>query len=574
MINNKELISNAESQASQTIRKTGPEVDPLWLGAGRTLEDLEKPQVLLETTFGDSHPGSRHLNQLAQSVSNAIYASQAFPANYTVTDICDGVATGHPGMSYSLVSRDLIAAMTEVHARAAAYDALVTISSCDKATPGHLMAIARLDIPAVHVPGGSMMPGPAFISGDTCYEADTAVLEGRMTKAEAVYYKLNSCPSCGACQYIGTASTMQALSEALGLTMPGNALAPANSNYILHYAAEAAKTAVRNIHLGLKPSDILTKEAFGNAIRVHAAIGGSSNAVLHLPAIAAELGINLDLNDFKNLTKGIPLLTGLLTAGKWPTQYFWMAGGIPAIEKELIQNNLLDSKLPTVTGKTVGENLEMLEKQGFFRRVEEFMSNLNMKTSDIIKSVDKPENEDSGVSILKGNIAPDGAVLKHYALDKSMHHFIGRARVFDSEFEATNAIYKDDIHPGDVVIIRYCGQHALGMPEMAKAINAICNKPELSLSTAIITDGRFSGGSRGPCIGYLLPEATDGGPIGLVKENDLIEIDVASRGLNVIGINGQTMSKNDIADVLQKRAENYTPRRFKHKGAIRYITEN
>ena len=556
---------------SQRVREKGPEVDPLWMGKGLTPYDLSKPQVLIDSTFGDSHPGSRHLNQITEPVKNEIYASGMVPSVYTVTDICDGVATGHEGMNYSLVSRELIAGMTEIHAMTSGYDGLITVSSCDKAVPGHLMAMARLDIPAVHIPGGSMAAGPGFISADSCYATDLHAAEGIMSAEEEFYVQSNACPSCGSCQYMGTASTMQCMSEALGLAVPGAALAPAGSSFIIHTAQQAAHTMAMLIKEDLSPKKILTKEAFINAIRIHAAIGGSANAVLHLPAIAAEAGIELTQDDFDKYAVNVPLLTSLLTAGKWPTQYFWYAGGIPRIMKELSDNGLIDTSLITVTGRTIGENLDALMKSGFFRRSGEFMHNMNLKPEDIIKPFDAPADKDSGLTILKGNIAEKGAVIKHYAVDKSMYHFTGRARVFETEESAVKAIYEDEIKPGDVVVLRYVGKRAAGMPEMLKATDAICNKPALALSTALVTDGRFSGASRGPCIGYLLPEAAEGGSIAYVMENDIIEIDIENKSINVTGIAGELRSPAEIRDVFEKRKREINIKQFRHRGVLKFL---
>jgi len=509
---------------------------------------------------------------LAESARNSVYAAQAVPSIYTVTDICDGVATGHRGMNYSLVSRDLIAAMVEIHAMASAFDGLITISSCDKATPGHLMALARLDLPGIHICGGSMMPGPLFISADTCYETNLRVSEGKMTAEEEWYYKKNGCPSCGACQYMGTASTMQAMAEALGMALPSNAMMPANTNYISQIAGDAGALITTLLKKDLRPSKIMTRAAFENAIKIHAAIGGSANAVLHLPAIADELGIHITLDDFEKMSEGIPLLTSILTAGTWPTQFFWYAGGVPRVMQEL--RDVLQLDLPTVTGKTIRENLEELERSGYFRRSDEFLHNYNMKASDIIKSVNHPIGTDSGLTILRGNIAPDGAVVKHYAVDKSMYHFIGRARVFDTEEEAVEEIYQDRIHPGDVVVIRYKGKHAAGMPEMLKATDAICNKPALRCSTALITDGRFSGASRGPCIGYLSPEAVDGGPIGLLRDGDMIEIDIHQKRLNFVGAGDIPDTPRDADAILAERRKGHVVKQIKLKGALRYMCDS
>lgn len=555
---------------SQATRKAGPEVDPLWLGTGRRVPDLSKPQILIDSTYGDSHPGSKHLMGLAESARNALYAGGMMPALYTVTDICDGVATGHCGMNYSLVSRDLIAAMVEIHARTSGFDGLITISSCDKATPGHLMAQARLDLPGIHVCGGSMMPGPGFLSADSCYATNLRVAEGAMTAEEEWYYKRNACPSCGACQYMGTASTMQAMAEALGMALPGNAMMPANTNYLPQLAAEAGAGIPLLMERDLRPSQIMTRAAFENAIKVHAAIGGSTNAVQHLPAIAAELGIQLTLEDFQRVSAGIPLLTSVLTAGKWPTQYFWLAGGVPRVLWEL--REVLDLDLPTVTGKTIRENLEDLRTAGYFRRSEELLRAYSLAPEDIIKSPEAPVDADSGITVLHGNLAPEGAVVKHCAMDKSMYHFVGRARTFDTEEEAVAAIYEDRVQPGEVVVIRYRGKHAAGMPEMLKATDAICNKPALCRSTALITDGRFSGASRGPCVGYLLPEAADGGPIGLVRDGDLIEIDVLRRSLELVGLEGQRRDPREIAAELSARKRKTPVKTFRHQGALRYLS--
>lgn len=554
---------------SQIIRKMGPEVDALWIGAGRTVADLKKPQILIESTYGDSHPGSKHLMSLAECAKNAIYAAQAMPAIFTATDICDGVATGHCGMNYSLISRDIIAAMTEIHARASGFDGIVTISSCDKSTPGHLMALARLDIPGIHVCGGSMMPGPAFISADTCYETNLRVAEGHMSEESEWYYKENACPSCGACQYMGTASTMQAMAEALGMALPSNALAPANTNIILQSAAKAGEAVTRLIKHNIRPSTIMTKDAFINAIKIHAAIGGSTNVMLHLPAISNELGIQLTLQDFETYTENVPLLTSVLTAGKWPTQFFWYAGGIPRIIREL--KDILNLDLLTVTGKTIRENMDDLERSGYFRRSEEYLANYNMKPTDIIKSVDSPAGTDSGLTILHGNIAPEGSIVKRCAIDRSLYHFRGVARVFDTEESAVDAIYKDQIQPGNVIVLRYQGKHAAGMPEMLKVTDAICNKERLKNNTALITDGRFSGASRGPCVGYVLPEAADGGPISLLCDGDIIEIDVQKKSLNLIGISNQICSETEISYELNRRKSTYQKREFQHKGVLRYL---
>ena len=488
-----------------------------------------------------------------------------------MTDICDGIATGHDGMDYSLISRDMIAGMTEIHAKTAGFDGLITSSSCDKAVPGHLMAIARINIPAIHIPGGSMMPGPGFISGDTCYEADVRAAEGAISREEQDYFRRNACPGWGACQYMGTASTMQCMAEALGLALPGSALMPAGSSYLLQTAMAAGEKIAELVAENIRPSDILCRESFMNAIKVHAAIGGSCNATLHLPTIAKEAGICLTLSDFEKYSEGIPLLTSLLTAGKWPTQYFWRAGGIPRIMLEL--ESFLDLDVLTVTGHTIRENLAALKEDGYFRRADEMMADMRMSVRDIIRPVTDPAGPDGGLTILKGNFAGGGAVIKHCAVDPSMYEFTGRARVFEDEESAVSAIYKDIVQPGEVVVIRYVGKKAKGMPEMLKATNAICFKPALRLSTALVTDGRFSGASRGPCVGYLQPEAAEGGEIGLIEDGDLITIDVHQNAINVTGIDGKACSPEEVEKVFAERKAGWKKKEIKHEGVLKFLNE-
>ena len=291
--------------------------------------------------------------------------------------------------------------------------------------------------------------------------------------------------------------------------------------------------------------------------------------MLHLPAIAAEVGIQLTLQDFETLTAGIPLLAKTLTAGRWPTQYFWYAGGVPAVMREL--RDQLDLSVMTVTGHTLGENLEELERTGYFRCSEEMMEGYGLTPRDIIHSAADPVDSDSGVTILRGNLAPEGAVIKHCAVDKSMHHFIGRARVFDNEESAVAAIYEDRIQPGDVVVIRYVGRRAAGMPEMLKATDAICNKPALCRSTALVTDGRFSGATRGPSVGYLLPEAAAGGPIAYVEDGDVIEIDVAGKRIGVIGIHGEKRSQAEVEREFKERKSSTQLKTFERKGVLKFL---
>jgi dihydroxy-acid dehydratase len=536
---------------SQICRRLSPETDPIRLGSGWTLSDLGKMQVLIDSTYGDSHPGSVHLDKLVRAAANGIYENGGKPAVYTITDICDGVATGHEGMNYSLPSRDIIAAMVEIHAICGGFDALITVSGCDKAVPGHLMAQARLNIPGVHICGGSMMPGPGFLSAEKLYQYQREIKAGNFNNREIVYYQNHACPTCGSCQYMGTASTMQVMSEALGMSLPGTALMPAYSKLITQKANEHAAALVKIVRQGgPKPQDIMTKEAFVNAIVMQAAIAGSSNAVLHLPAIAHELGIDLPLQLFDDIHTRVPVLVSLKTFGRWPTQYLWFAGGVPALMRELRDYLHLDAL--TITGRTLGENLKDLEEKGFFDETASYLAAMGLKPTDIISSLNKPISR-GGLAVLWGNLAPEGAVVKKAAVAEEMYYHVGPARPFDNEEDAVEAILTGMIVPGDVVIIRYKGPRGSGMPEMLKATEAIYNVPELVTSTALVTDGRFSGATRGPAIGHVAPEAVVGGPIALVKENDLIRIDIPQRRLEIIGVGGREEPPEVIEKTLIQR---------------------
>lgn len=551
---------------SQKARKENPEFDPMRLGTGWQPDELGMPQILLESTFGDSHPGSTHLNQLVESAKIGVYQAGAKPAVHTATDICDGVACGHEGIRYSLVSRDIISALTEIHAAHAPYDGMILFSSCDKAVPAHLMTMARMDIPAIHLCGGSMLPGPDFITGVIGYETPKRVEGGELTREDEEFLLCNACPTSGACPYMGTASTMQILSEALGLALPGNALMPAWANSAAGYARWAGKRIVEMVEEALTPKKILTRESFRNAIMVHAAVSGSTNATLHLPAIAKQMGIEISLKDFDEIHRRIPVLVSLITSGKWPTQFLYFAGGVPAIMREIKEFLYLDAL--TVTGHTVGENLEYLEKSGFFRHQAEYLRNFGHTPEDIICSLDHPYKPDGGIAALYGNLAPEGAVIKHAAADPATHEFIGTAKVYDREEEAVKAIEEGRVQPGDVVVIRYMGPRGCGMPEMFRATETLYQHPELRASTAIVTDGRYSGATRGPAVGHVTPEAAVGGPIALLEDGDRIQISMEKRLLAVVGCAGEAKSESEIREILASRRENWKNVSSPKKGVL------
>lgn len=565
---------------SQEMRKLAPELDPLRIGTGWKKEDLEKPQVMIESTFGDSHPGSGHLNILVDEVRKGVAEAGGYGARYFCTDICDGESQGTDGINYSLASREMIANMIEIHANATPFDAGVYLSSCDKGLPGNLMGLARVDIPAIVVPGGTMNAGPELLTLEQLGMYSAKYERGEIDKEKLDWAKCNACPSCGACSFIGTASTMQIMAEALGLALPGSALMPATSPDLLEYAREAGRQAVKLAKCeNMKPSDIVTYESFENAILVHAAISGSTNCLLHIPAIAHEFGIEITGDTFDRLHRNARYLLDVRPAGKWPAECFYYAGGVPAIMDEIKKHLHLD--VMTVTGKTLGENLDELKNNGFYEKCEKWLDEFNKRygikltRQDIIHPYDKAIGTDGSIAILRGNLAPEGAVIKHTACPKEMFKSVLRARPFDSEEECLDAVLKHKVQKGDAVFIRYEGPKGSGMPEMFYTSEAISSDAELGKSIALITDGRFSGASTGPVIGHCSPEAVDGGPIALVEEGDLIEIDVVERKLNIVGINGERMSMEEIDEVLKERRKNWKPREPKYKkGVLRLFSEH
>lgn len=551
---------------SQEVRKIAPEMDPLRRGMGWSVDDLSKPQIIIESTFGDSHPGSAHLDKFVNQAMAGVNELGGKGSRFYATDICDGQAQGHDGINYSLVSRDILASLIEIHANATPFDGGVFISSCDKGVPSHLMAIGRVNIPSVVVTGGVMDAGPNLLTLEQIGMYSAMYQRGEITEEELIYYKHNACPSCGACSFMGTASTMQVMAEALGLMLPGSSLMPATCNDLEEMAKEAGRYAVKLAKLNLKPRDIVTYKSFENAIMVHAAISGSSNSLLHIPAIAREFGIELDASEFDRIHRNIPYLLDIRPAGKWPAQYFYYAGGVPAIMEEIKDHLHLD--VMTVTGKTLGENLEDLKTNGYYEKCDAYLTQVGLKREDVIRKKTNPIGDNGAIAILGGNLASKGAVVKHSAVPKEMHKAILKARPFDSEEEAINAVLTKAIKPGDAVIIRYEGPKGSGMPEMFYTTEAISSDEELSASIALLTDGRFSGASKGPAIGHISPEAAVGGPIALVCENDLIEIDIENRKLQVIGIDGKECSLDEVEKVFEERRKNWVPKEEKYKSGI------
>ena len=580
---------------SQEVRKLAPENDPLKIGMGWSVADLDKPQILVESSFGDSHPGSAHLNQFVEEGVKAVNDNGGKAARYYVTDICDGIAQGHDGINYSLAHRDMMTNMIEVHGMASGFDGGMFIASCDKSVPAILMGIGRLkDMSAIVVTGGVMEAHtitPKYVENDpACAINELLTLEqigkfdaqekrGEIPEEQLNYYKHNACPSCGACSFMGTASTMQIMAEALGLMLPGTALMPATAPELKQAAYDAGKQLMTLVEKGIKAKDIVTMKSFENAIMVHAAISGSTNATMHIPAIAHEFGFEVDAETFDRMHRGAHYLLNIRPSGDWPAQYFYYAGGVPRVMEEI--KDMLHLDVMTVTGKTLGENLEELKKNGFYDHCDELLREKGkllgreIKRTEIIHAFDDAKGTDGSIAILKGNLAPEGCVIKHTACPKEMFEATLLARPFNSEEECIDAVLKRKVKPGDAIFIRYEGPKGSGMPEMFYTGEAICSDPKLASSVALITDGRFSGASRGPVIGHVSPEAAAGGPIALVEEDDLIYINVKERRLEIVGVKGEKRTPEEMEEILKVRKAKWQPKPPKYtKGTLKLFSEH
>ncbi len=557
---------------SKKERMLWAQFDALEMGSGWTEEDIVKPQILIEDVYGDSHPGSVHLNQVTEQVKWGVVERGGFGAKYHVTDICDGCAQGHDGMNAVLASREAICDMVEVHASALPWDGMVLASSCDKSIPAHLKAAARMDIPAIFLPGGSMRPGPnmttSLVAGDISLRQKR---KDAITPREIRDYKLTGCPSAGACTFLGTASTMQCMAEALGMALPGSALVPATMRDLTDYARAAGRKIMELVRAGIKPSQIMTPAAFKNAIIIHSAIGGSTNAMIHLPSVARELGFVLPVEWFDEINHKIPHLCNLNPSGRQLTESFWFAGGIPMVQE--ILKDYLDLDVLTVTGRSLGENLERIKRDGFFERNLGYLHNYGLCREDVIFPAEKVQ-ENGSVAVLKGNIAPDGAVIKYSACAEEMRSHKGPARVYDSEEAAHDDVVLKKIRPGDIIVIRYEGPRGSGMPEMLMTTEAIVCDPDLNGSVSLVTDGRFSGATRGAAIGHVSPEAARGGPLALIREGDIIQYDVENRSLDVVGIEGKECSPQEVLAAFKEREKEGVKKLSGRKGMYKRYTDH
>lgn len=535
----------------------GPEVDPLRIGCGWEPDDLGKPWLLIESSGGDSHPGSVHLPELVDEVQKGARDAGLAAGRYFCTDMCDGIAQGTGAMGYSLASRELLAMAAEMHYRSGHFDGWVAVSGCDKAIPAHLLAAARLNAPVVFFPGGVMHTGPGDISVDRMGELYARLKRGEISEEEYRYHRLTAAPCAGACNFLGTAVTMQILTEALGLALPATSCCPTTEAGHRGMAQAAGASAADMIRRGLRASDIITPDSMDNALMVHASAGGSTNAMLHLPALAQEIGLPFSWQRVREINDEVPWLLNLRPSGEHTADLFWYAGGVPRLMWEIRDRLHLDAL--TVTGMTLGENLDQLEARGFFHGQPVLSEKYGLKAQDIIRPSHEPMDSKGSLAVLSGNLATDGAVCKRSAVVSGMMCFEGRARVFDGQASALEAALSGNIMPGDAVIVRYEGPRATGMPEMFYLTAALAADQELNESVALITDGRFSGATRGPCIGHVSPEAAAGGAIAAVKEGDVISMDLAEGSLNIIAAEAEGRSPDETARLLEKRLSMMEP---------------
>ena len=488
---------------------------------GYTKEELERPLIGVVCSYNEIVPGHMNLDKIAEAVKAGIRAAGGTPVGFPAIAVCDGIAMGHVGMKYSLVSRDLIADSTEAMALAHQFDGLVMIPNCDKNVPGLLMAAARVNVPTIFVSGGPMLAGRLPSGQRTClshmFEAVGTYYAGKLDEAGVEEYETSACPTCGSCSGMYTANSMNCLTEAIGMALRGNGTIPAVYSARLRLAKHAGMQIMELVEKNIRPRDIMTPAAFHNAETVDMALGCSTNTMLHLPAIAHECGIELSFDMANEISSKTPNLCHLAPAGFTYMEDLEQAGGVHAVMAELTKSGLLDTTVMTCTGKTLGENLQGVEN----------------RNPEVIRPIDKPFSPSGGIAVLKGNLAPDGCVVKQAAVAAEMMVHSGPARVFNSEDEAIAAIYAGKIVAGDVVVIRYEGpKGGPGMREMLNPTSAIAGMG-LDKEVALITDGRFSGATRGASIGHVSPEAASGGTIGLVEEGDTISIDIPNHTITL-----------------------------------------
>ena len=514
----------------------------LFKASGLTDEEIKKPLIGVVTSQNDIIPGHINLDKIVEAVKKGVLMAGGTPLVFPTIGVCDGIAMGHEGMKYSLATRELIADSIECMAKAHAFDALVFIPNCDKIVPGMVMAALRLNIPSVVVSGGPMLSGKfkdKDVSLSTMFEAVGAVESGLMLEADLMDLEEKACPTCGSCSGMFTANSMNCLCEVLGIALPGNGTIPAVYSERIRLAKYAGMAVMNLLEKDIKPRDIITEKAIKNALTVDMALGCSTNSVLHLTAIANEAKLPISLDIINEMSSKVPNLCKLAPASDTHIEDLYAAGGIKAVMSELNKKNLLNLDCITATGKTVGENIEKAKVLDY----------------SVIKHIEEPYSETGGIAVLKGNLALDGAVVKRSAVLKEMLIHKGPAKVFNSEEEAIGAILDNKIVKGDVVVIRYEGpKGGPGMREMLSPTSAICGMG-LDTSVALITDGRFSGATKGAAIGHVSPEAADGGNIALVKDGDIISIDIINGTLDLLVSNEELENRRKLLKPLEPKVK-------------------
>ena len=518
----------------------------LYHALGLTEEEISKPLVGIVSSYNEIVPGHMNLDKIVDAVKLGVAMAGGTPIVFPAIAVCDGIAMGHKGMKYSLVTRDLIADSTEAMTLAHGFDALVMVPNCDKNVPGLLMAAARTNIPTVFVSGGPMLAGRIDgkkTSLSSMFEAVGSYSAGNLSEEKLTEYECKACPTCGSCSGMYTANSMNCLTEALGMGLGGNGTIPAVYSSRIELAKRAGMAVMELVKKDIRPRDIMTKEAFYNALTVDMALGCSTNSMLHIPAIAHECGIEINLDIANEISAKTPNLCHLAPAGRTYMEDLDEAGGVYAVMNELAKKGLINADCMTITGKTMGENIKGCEN----------------KNTDVIRPVDNPYSETGGIAVLRGNLAPDGSVVKRSAVLPEMLIHEGPARVFDSEEDAQEAINAGKIKPGDVVVIRYEGpKGGPGMREMLNPTSAIMGMG-LGNSVALITDGRFSGATRGACIGHVSPEAASGGMIGIVKDGDIISINIPEN----------TLQLKVPDEEIQKRMASFVPKTKELSGYLK-----
>lgn len=553
---------------SRKQRRLSPEADPLRLGHGWDEADLARPWVMVESAGGESHPGSSHLGWLEGHVREGLIAAGFSPLSYHATDVCDGITQGSEAMSLSLAGRELLTLMVEYHLLSSHADALVCLSSCDKSIPAHLLALTRSGRPGALLPGGVMPPGTENYTLERVGTLRSEISQGHATPSDLQSFCSEACPTAGACSFLGTASTMQAMAEALGIAPTSSAWVPAQGNHQARLGRRVASMLASQAEHGLLSDSFFTAASLRNAAILLSAISGSTNALLHLAALARLLALPITGKELVEWGSQVPMILNVRPAGKHTTAHAWAAGGVPRLLWEL--RELLDLSTPTLDGTLLGTMLNQLHTEGWLAHQGGKLAVFGLAVDEVIHPLSDPFAEAPNLVWMTGNLAPEGAVAKPNAAAPEARRIVGRARCYHRSDPCLQDILAGKVEPGSVLIIAGEGPQAVGMPEQYYVTEALAAHPELSKQVALVTDGRFSGGSRGPMVGHVTPEAAAGGPIGLVRDGDLIEVDTTQARLNLIGSTDTELSTGQAEELLKERSQQ-TPYLHENTSSMRLL---